>query len=221
MLLAAERELIVEYGKKLSAAGLCPGTSGNISIFVPESGLMAISPSGMDYGLTRPEDVPVLELDGRAAEGERRPSSEWGLHAAFYRAKPDIRAVVHTHSVFCTTFAVLGEPIRAVHYAMAAAGVNAVPCAPYCTFGTPELAEAAVEACGEGRAVLLANHGLVACAESLAAAYSLAVDLEYTAQLQYRAMCVGKPRVLSGGQMAEARARFRSYGQPGGNRGGY
>lgn len=221
MLMAAERELVAEYGRKLSAAGLCPGTSGNISIFEPGSGLMAISPSGMDYFATRAEDVVVLDTEGRSVDSTRRPSSEWGLHAAFYRAKPEVRAVVHTHSVYCTTFAVLGEPIRAVHYAMADAGVNAVPCAPYCTFGTPELAEAAVETCGEGRAVLLSNHGLVALGGDIGAAFSLAVNLEYTAELQYRALCIGSPRVLSDGQMAAVRRRFASYGQPGGKKGGY
>ncbi len=182
---------------------------------------MAISPSGMDYFATRAEDVVVLDTEGRIVDSTRRPSSEWGLHAAFYRAKPEVRAVVHTHSVYCTTFAVLGEPIRAVHYAMADAGVNAVPCAPYCTFGTPELAEAAVETCGEGRAVLLSNHGLVALGGDIGAAFSLAVNLEYTAELQYRALCIGSPRVLSDGQMAAVRRRFASYGQPGGEKGGY
>ena len=85
----SERELIAEYGRKMSSAGLCPGTSGNLSVYDARSGLMAVSPSGIDYFETRPEDVVVMELDGKIAEGERKPSSEWGLHAGFYRAKPD------------------------------------------------------------------------------------------------------------------------------------
>ena len=88
-------------------------------------------------------------------------------------------------------------------------------------FGTPELAEAAVETCGEGRAVLLSNPGLVALGGDIGAAFSLAVNLEYTAELQYRALCIGSPRVLSDGQMAAVRRRFASYGQPGGEKGGY
>ena len=84
-----------------------------------------------------------------------------------------------------------------------------------------ELAEAAVETCGEGRAVLLSNHGLVALGGDIGAAFSLAVNLEYTAELQYRALCIGSPRVLSDGQMAAVRRRFASYGQPGGEKGGY
>ena len=180
---------------------------------------MAISPSGMDYFATRAEDVVVLDTEGRSVDSTRRPSSEWGLHAAFYRAKPEVRAVVHTHSVYCTTFAVLGEPIRAVHYAMADAGVNAVPCAPYCTFGTPELAEEAVRVCGGGRAVLLENHGIVVCGDDLPGAFALALNAEYVAELQYKALAIGRPRVLDAEELKAAAARFETYGQPGGRKG--
>ena len=219
MLMRQERELVAEYGRKMSAAGLCPGTSGNLSIYSPETGLMSISPSGMDYFDIQPEDVAVVGLDGRAAEGNRKPSSEWALHAAFYQNKPDARAVVHTHSVYCTTFAILGQPLRAVHYVIGDAGADEVPCAPYRTFGTAELAQAAIEACGRGRAVLLANHGLVACGEDLPRAYGLARSLEYVAELQYRALCVGTPNVLTAGQMAEVMEKFKSYGQGSGESG--
>ena len=77
---------------------------------------MAISPSGMDYFSTTPEDVVITDLEANIVDGVRKPSSEWALHTAFYRHKPHARAVVHTHSMYCTTFAVLGQPIRAVHY---------------------------------------------------------------------------------------------------------
>ena len=108
MLMQEERELVVEYGKKVSQAGLCPGTSGNISIYNAEKGLMAISPSGMDYFETKPEDIVITDLEANVVDGARKPSSEWGLHTTFYKHKPEARAVVHTHSVYCTTFAVLG-----------------------------------------------------------------------------------------------------------------
>ena len=161
MLLQKERELVVEYGRKMSAGRLCTGTSGNISVYVPERGLMAISPSGIGYFDTRPEDVVVTDLEANIADGTRKPSSEWALHTLFYKNKPHIRAVVHTHSMYCTTFAVLGRPLRAVHYAIADAGAAEVPCTPYYPFGTLELAEAAVETAGDSDAVLLGNHGLV------------------------------------------------------------
>ena len=148
MLMQEERELIVEYGKKLSASGLCPGTSGNISIYNAEKNLMAISPSGMDYLLTQPEDIVITDLEANIVDGSRKPSSEWALHTIFYKHKPEARAVVHTHSAYCTTFAVLNQPIRAVHYVIGDANTDVVPCAPYITFGTEELAEKAIEVCG-------------------------------------------------------------------------
>ena len=118
------------------------------------------------------------------------------------------------HSMYCTVLACLGKPLEAVHYAIAAAGAARVPVAPYRLFGTPELAEAAVETCGEGKAVLLGNHGLVVWESSLPKAFALARDLEFTAELQWRAMAVGTPNILTDGQMAEALERFKTYGQP-------
>ena len=104
-----------------------------------------------------------MDLEGNVVEGDKKPSSEWGLHTVFYVNKPDAGAVVHTHSAYCTTFACLNMPIKALHYVIGGAGTAEVPCAPYCTFGTRELAEAAIKACGKGKAVLLANHGLLTC----------------------------------------------------------
>ena len=214
MKLEQERELLTEYGRRMSWAGLSVGTSGNLSIYVPEEGLMAITPSGLDYEATTPADIVVMDLEAHVVEGERKPSSEWALHTKFYQHHPAARAVVHTHSMYCTTLACLGKPLEAVHYAIGAAGTARVPVAPYRLFGSPELAEAAVEACGDGKAVLLANHGLVAWEGSLPKAFSLARDLEFTAELQWRAMAVGTPNILTDSQMAEALERFKTYGQP-------
>lgn len=221
MLMQEERELVVEYGKKMSAARLSTGTSGNISIYNAEKGLVAISPSGMDYFSTTPEDVVIMDLSANVVDGKRKPSSEWALHTAFYKRKPHARAVVHTHSMFCTTMAVLGEPIRAVHYVIGDAGAAEVPCAPYQLFGTEALADAAMEVCGKSNAVLLGNHGLVCCGGDIRSAYSLACNLEYVAELQYRAMSIGKPNVLTEEQMAEVMVKFQSYGQPDSKKSGY
>ena len=214
MKLEQERELLTEYGRRMSRAGLSVGTSGNLSIYVPEEGLMAITPSGLDYEATTPADIVVMDLEAHVVEGERKPSSEWALHTKFYQRHPAARAVVHTHSMYCTTLACLGKPLEAVHYAIGAAGTARIPVAPYRLFGSPELAEAAVETCGDGKAVLLANHGLVAWEGSLPKALSLARDLEFTAELQWRAMAVGTPNILTDSQMAEALERFKTYGQP-------
>ena len=209
-----ERELMVEIGKQMSSSGLCPGTSGNQSIYSPELGLMAIKPSGIGYMETTPEDIVIMDLESHVVDGKRKPSSEWDMHTEFYKHKPTCRAIVHTHSRFCTTFAVLRKPIEAVHYVLADANCYEVPCAPYHTFGTPELANDAVKYCGDGDAVLLANHGIIVCGKNLNSAFGLAKNLEYIAELQYRALCIGQPHVLSKELMDEVFEGFKSYGQP-------
>ncbi|SBW09773.1 conserved hypothetical protein [uncultured Eubacteriales bacterium] len=213
MLMEKERIAIVEFGKKMSSQGLSKGTSGNLSCYDPESGYMAIGPSGLGYFETTPEDVVVMDLQGNIIEGSRKPSSEHDLHATVYKHRADARAVVHTHSTFCTTFACLRQPLKAVHYVISGAGVDEVPCAEYATFGTPELAANVGKAMGESKALLLANHGLVTCGPSMDKAFGLAVNMEFVAEMQWRAMAVGTPAVLTGEEMADVRVRMQSYGQ--------
>ena len=166
MLLQKEREEIVAYGKKMISSGLTKGTGGNISIFNREQGLVAISPSGLEYYETKPEDVVILNLDGEVVEGERKPSSELDMHLIYYRKREDINALVHTHSPYAKTIASLGWELPAVSYLIAFAEPN-VRCAPYETFGTKQLAEVAFEGMIDRRAVLLANHGLIAGANNI------------------------------------------------------
>lgn len=215
MLMEKERELIADYGRKMSMAGLSHGTAGNLSIFDKESGWMAISPSGVDYFEINAEDIVVLDLEGNVVEGKYKPSSEYNLHGSFYKEKMDMgcRAIVHTHSDYATNLSCMGEPIRAIHYVIASAGTDLIPLCPYTTFGTPELAKLAVDTCKEGRAVLLANHGLVAFGANLSKAFSLASNLEYLAKLQWQCMCAGKMNVLSREQIEKVMQRFRTYGQ--------
>ena len=215
------KHAVYEANMELPHRGLVTYTWGNVSGIDRERGLVVIKPSGVSYDELTPDDLVVLDLDGKVVDGKRKPSSEWALHTAFYRHKPHARAVVHTHSMYCTTFAVLGQPLRAVHYAIGDTGAATVPCAPYRLFGTAELAEAATEACGGSDAVLLGNHGLVACGRDLKSAYGLACNLEYVAELQYRTMCIGTPNILTDEQMAEVMVKFQSYGQPGAKKTGY
>ncbi len=213
MLLQKEREEVVEYSLKASQSGLCPGTSGNLSAFHKFAGMMAITPSGIDYDKMCPEDVVVMDLEGHILDGYRKPSSEWGMHSVFYKNRPDVCGVVHTHSMYCTTFAILQKPIRMIHYEIANVNNSEVPVAPYRLFGTPELAEEAYRTCGKGNAVLLSNHGIVVCGKDLAGAFALASSLENAAELQYHAEAIGRPNVLTDEQMDAVRVRFGSYGQ--------
>lgn len=213
MLLSKEREQIVEYCLKMSSKNLSTGTSGNISIKNPENRLIALSPSGMDYYSMKPEDIVILNQDGTIAEGRRKPSSEWRLHLDFYRAKPDIYAIVHTHSIYCTTMACLGVPLKAVHYVIASSGACEIPVAPYQTFGTQELSNSAVQAGKNSRGVLLQNHGMLACGANITEAFSLAENMEFCAELQWRCMSVGQANILNHEQMSEVFEQFKSYGQ--------
>lgn len=208
-----EKKELVEYGKKMSAEGLSSGTSGNLSIYLKEEKVVLITPSGIGYFDTEPEDIVVMDLDGNIVEGSRKPSSEWHLHTLFYKNKPEAGAVVHTHSKYCTTLSTLRMPIKAVHYVIADAGTSEVPCAPYRRYGTEELAKVAVETAGESNAVLLANHGIVVCGKNLKSAYGLAKGMEYVAEIQVTAMSVGEPVVLTKEEMEEVMEGFKTYGQ--------
>lgn len=223
MLMEKERELVAEYGRKMSTSGLSRGTAGNISIFDPETGYMAISPSGLGYFETEAKDVVVCDLDGKVVDGDRKPSSEYGLHAGFYkdRGGENCRAIVHTHSDYATTLACMGEPLRAVHYVIATLGTHEIPLCGYTTFGTPKLAEMAVAAANEGRAVLLANHGLVTWAADVAKAFNQAGNLESLAKTQWQCMAAGKMNVLTKEQIDDVLVRFQTYGQKKSNTNSY
>ncbi|MBT2695288.1 L-fuculose-phosphate aldolase [Bacillus sp. ISL-55] len=212
MLLLEERMKVVEYGKKIISSGLTKGTGGNISIFNREKQLVAISPSGIDYFETKPEDVVIINLDGEIVDGEKKPSSELDMHLIFYQRREDLNALVHTHSPYAKTIATLGWDIPPITYLVAFAGPN-VRCAPYATFGTKELAEKAFEGMVDRRAVLLANHGMIAGAHNIETAFTVAEEIEFSAQIYYQAKAIGEPTELTEEEMAVLFRKFESYGQ--------
>lgn len=212
MMLLEERMKIVEYGKKMVTNGLTKGTGGNISIFNREQGLVAISPSGIDYFETKPEDIVILSVDGEVVDGIRKPSSELDMHLIFYQRRQDLNALVHTHSPYAKTIAALGWEIPPISYLVAFAGLN-VRCAPYETFGTKELAESAFAGMADRRAVLLANHGMIAGAHNIETAFTVAEEIEFSAQIFYQAKAIGEPTLLSDEEMERLAKKFESYGQ--------
>lgn len=212
MKLELEREKIIKYGKKLVESGLTKGTGGNLSIYNPEEGLMAISPSGIDYFDIRLEDIVVMDLEGNMVEGHRKPSSEYEMHKIFYEKRDDIYSVVHCHSVYSTTLSILREDIPASHYMIALAGKN-VRCAEYATYGTKELADNAFKAMKDRYGVLLANHGLLTGADCIENAFNTAEELEYVAETYYRAKSIGEPVILSDEEMEKMQKKFKTYGQ--------
>lgn len=203
------REVIVDTARAMNRVGINRGTSGNISARVP--GGMLITPSAIPYEAMEPDDLVRMGLDGTTLDGQGRPSSEWRLHGGILQARPEVGSVLHAHPEFCTTLACLRRAIPAVHYMVAVAGGDSIRCAPYATFGTPELADAAVTALEDRRACLLANHGMVALGSSPGAALDLAVEVEALAAVYWRALQIGEPHLLSEEEMREALAAFRSY----------
>jgi L-fuculose-phosphate aldolase len=212
MLMQQERELIVEYGKKLITSGLTKGTGGNISIFDRESGRMAISPSGLDYFKTAPKDVVVMDLAANVIESDRKPSSEYAMHSIFYKKREDVNAVVHVHSAFATTLAALRWSLPAVSYLIALAGKD-VRCADYRSFGTQELADVVFDAMRDRKAVLMANHGLLTGSGDIHSAFNIAEEIEFCCEIYCRAKSVGEPALLDDAEMANMLERFKSYGQ--------
>ena len=214
MLLQKEREDVVKYCKMLIEHGLTKGTGGNISIFNREEGLFAISPSGIDYFETEPEDVVVMNLDGEVVDGKRKPSSEHELHRIFYVKRDDINAVVHTHSVYSTVLAVLREELPASSYLVAFAGGPNVRCGDYVSFGTPELAEITFDAMKDRNAALMANHGLITGGKDILNAFNIAEQIEGCAEVYVKARMIGKPVLLDDAEIAKMVDVFNnSYGQ--------
>jgi L-fuculose-phosphate aldolase len=212
MLMIDERTEIVEYGKRLVTSGLTKGTGGNLSIYNREKRLFCISPTGIDYFDIKPEDVVVMDLEGKIIEGDKKPSSEVEMHRIFYANREEIDAIIHTHTMYATTLACLNWSLPPVHYMVALAGLD-VRCAKYATYGTKELAENAFEAMRDRYAVLLANHGLLAGAKDLANAFNITEEIEYCAELYYRTKSIGEPIILPEEEMVLMLEKFKTYGQ--------
>lgn len=213
MLLQEIREEIVQYGQKAIEARLTKGTGGNLSICDRESGLMAITPSGIDYFKMTPEMIVLIDVQtGKIVDGNEVPSSECDMHRIFYKYRTDIDAIIHTHTTFAATISCLNWPLPALHYLVAFAGVD-VRCAKYATYGTVALAKNAFEAMKDRKAVLLANHGLVAGGANLAEAFSVTEEIEFCCELYYRTKCIGEPVILPNDEMERMLERFKNYGK--------
>jgi L-fuculose-phosphate aldolase len=212
MQMQAEREAVVEYGRKLLSSSLTTGTGGNVSTFNRQAGIVAISPSAMDYNVITADDVVLVSIDGKVVDGKRKPSTETPLHLAHYRIRPDVNAVVHTHPPYGTTVACLGWEIPAMHYLVGFSGKK-VPIARYATYGTDELARLTAAAIGPHNAVLMANHGMLTVGKDLASAFATSEIIELMARVFLQAKSVGEPCLLTDTQMDDVLAHFGSYGQ--------
>jgi len=212
MILEKEREQVIEYSLKLLSEGLTNGTAGNVSIFNREKGLVAISPTGVNYSELTPEMISIVDLDGKLIEG-LKPSSELEMHMILYRNREDVNAVIHTHPVYTTVLACLRQDLPAIDYMIAVTGATKVRCAEYASYGTKELAENAYKAMGSSLAVILANHGLTTAGKDIANALNITVQVEYISNLYIKAKNIGEPIVLPDNEMNSMLERFKTYGQ--------
>jgi L-fuculose-phosphate aldolase len=210
MPLAALRAGVADAGRRMMAAGLSTGTSGNISAREDRGTRVAVTPSGRRCDALDADDICLVGEDGALLAGGT-PSSETPLHLAVYRARPDMRAVVHAHPPYATTIACLRVPIPPIHYLAGLAGAPAVPCAPYAPFGSEELARVTVETLGDGAAVLLANHGLLVAGSSLDEALAVAEQLEFVARVYWQTLSAGGGILLDDEQMRDAIRRLDGY----------
>lgn len=213
MLLKKEREQVVKYGKKLVESGLTVGTGGNISIADRKKGLFCISPSGIGYFETEPEDVVVMDFNGNVLEGTRKPSSEYHMHMLVYRNYKDAGAVVHCHSIYATVMATNRMDLPASNYMVAMAGGKYIKCSEYATFGSIEIAEKSIEALGTRKACLQANHGQLTYGSTIGEAFNLAETIEHLSRIHILSMISGNPVILDDKEMDSAIERFKNYGQ--------
>ena len=207
----ADREDLVAFARRMAGDDLAPGTSGNLS--VRRQDMVAITPSGVSYERMGPADICLVRVMDGAPQPGLRPSTETPMHLAVYRAT-GAGAIVHTHSPFVVALSTVLDELPAVHYAMADLG-GIVRVAPYTRFGTPQLAASAVAALAGRNAVILRNHGALACGPDLARAYDRARTLEWLARVYWYARLAGTPQTLSDAALTEVSDATRElrYGE--------
>jgi L-fuculose-phosphate aldolase len=208
VVLEEERRQVVEYCRRLRRDDLVVATSGNIS--VRSGDIIAVTPSGVDYDELTPELIGLYRLDGAAVEARLEPTTEMPLHLAVY-GQTDARSVVHTHSTAATAVSTLVDELPPIHYLIAIFG-GPVRVARYATYGTDELAAAAVEALDGRTACILGNHGTLAVGTTLGEAYTRAVYLEWLCEVWLKASAAGRPRLLPLAEIERVQRKISTYG---------
>lgn len=177
------KEQVCSWALRAYRDGLFEGTCGNLSVCDRRQGIVVITPSGLPYERYRPEDMVVIDLEGNVLEGAGKPSSEWIMHTMVYREKPEVNAVIHTHSPYASAFAVRNEGIPAILIEMIPTLGGGVPLAPFGMPGTEEVGAGAVKALRDRGGCLLANHGVLAVGGDLEQAFVRAGYVENAAKI--------------------------------------
>ena len=208
----ALRQEMVDICRRMNATGINQGTAGNLSARI--DGGFLITPTSLSYDRMEADDIVEMAYDGTYV-GKHRPSSEWRFHRDIMKARTDINAILHCHSIYATTLACQYKPIPAFHYMVGVAGGTTIRVAPYATFGTQQLSDNAIEALDGRLACLLGQHGQISLGKNLEAAIWLAVEVETLSRLYVQALPLGDPPILSDEEMARVIEQMRkmSYGQ--------
>ena len=206
------RSEIISKSLWMNASGLNQGTSGNISARFDNR--MLITPSSIPYEALKPESIAAMPINAEYGTwvGPFKPSSEWRFHLDIMQARPEVNAVVHTHSVYATTLAMARRDVPAAHYMVAIFGGDNVRCSEYATYGTKELSAHVLQALEGRNACLLANHGMLVTGPSLEKAMWLAQELETLCRQYYQALLIGGPVILSDENIADTMKSISSYG---------
>lgn len=197
MLLQELREQVVFYGNQMVECGLTMHTGGNLSARDRDTGYIAIKPSAVPYSLLRPEDIPIIDLDGNVVDGSKMPSSEWPMHTLIYREYPRTCGVVHCHSLYATAAGAAGVEIPLISHELCMYCTSPVRIAPFAVPGTRALGESAVAALGkDNNGALLQNHGPIAMGATLWHAFDAACAVEQAAKIYYIAGSFGTPTLV-------------------------
>jgi L-fuculose-phosphate aldolase len=209
-----QREQLLYISQQLVSLGLNRGTSGNVSARVNndagQSGFL-ITPSGLPVDQMSPADMVWMDFAGQPT-GARQPSSEWRFHLDILKHKPEVNAVIHTHSMFASTLSTFRKDMPAFHYMIALAGGDSIRCAPYALFGSQQLSDHAVQALQDRKACLLANHGMIVIGDTLEKALSITMEVETLCEQYLRALQVGEPYILTAQEMLDVQEKFKGYG---------
>ena len=199
---------LLDASQRLVELGLNRGSSGNAS--VRDGDGMLITPSALPVAEMTLASMVRMDLHGNVLEGGK-PSSEWRFHSDILAARPEIGAVIHTHSTFAATIACMRRDVPAVHYMIALAGSDRIPCTPYSVFGEQELSDHALDALQGRKACLLGNHGMIALGTDLADALAVTVEVEFVCEIYWRTLQAGGPHILTSQQMHEVKEKFVEY----------
>jgi len=206
------KRTVLEASQKLVEEGLVIGTSGNVSLRLPPEGgreLLAITPSSRYYDLLTVDDIQVIDFEAEPVEGELAPSVETMLHIGIYQARKDVKAVIHTHSVFASAMAVAGLNIPAILEDQVTFIGGEIKVAKYAPSGSQEMVDNVLSALEERNAVLLAGHGAVGVGRTMREAFTVCQLLEKTSQVYFLASALGKVNLLPAEVVEAKKALFR------------